>query len=140
MPCIAPIVAQLEQQFGGAALLKVPGFVEEGHRLRLRGAGRGSGLLQAAQVQAGALPLLQFTLDQLYERREERCLTVAAYQALGGVQGALPSPPRFGKESIGGCSASRSRGDRAPTPRPTVSLETAETPIDRHQRLLLASG
>jgi WD40 repeat protein len=37
----------------------------------------------------GALPLLQFTLDQLFERRDGRCLTTGAYRELGGVQGAL---------------------------------------------------
>jgi hypothetical protein len=36
-----------------------------------------------------ALPLLQFTLDQLYERRDGRRLTLAAYREIGGVQGAL---------------------------------------------------
>jgi WD40 repeat protein/transcriptional regulator with XRE-family HTH domain len=46
-------------------------------------------LLFEVHGQAGALPLLAFTLDQLYERRESRCLTLAAYHALGGVQGAL---------------------------------------------------
>ncbi|MEO8395966.1 MAG: protein kinase, partial [Chloroflexota bacterium] len=39
--------------------------------------------------QAGGLPLLQFTLDQLFERREGSQLTNQAYQAIGGVQGAL---------------------------------------------------
>ncbi|MDZ4762920.1 MAG: TIR domain-containing protein [Chloroflexota bacterium] len=37
----------------------------------------------------GSLPLLQFTLDQLYERREGRRLTLAAYKSIGGVRGAL---------------------------------------------------
>src|SRR5205823_15098209 len=46
-------------------------------------------LLAEVRGQAGALPLLQFTLDQLYERREGQRLTVAAYQAIGGVRGAL---------------------------------------------------
>ncbi len=39
--------------------------------------------------EAGALPLLQFTLDQLFQRREGLRLTRAAYDALGGVRGAL---------------------------------------------------
>ena len=39
--------------------------------------------------QAGALPLLQFTLDQLFERRDGHVLTAAAYHELGGVRGAL---------------------------------------------------
>ncbi|TMC23062.1 MAG: TIR domain-containing protein [Chloroflexi bacterium] len=46
-------------------------------------------LLFEAQGQVGALPLLQFTLDQLFQRRDEHILTIAAYQAIGGVKGAL---------------------------------------------------
>lgn len=46
-------------------------------------------LLYEVRGQAGALPLLEFTLDQLFERREGRLITVAAYHELGGVQGAL---------------------------------------------------
>jgi WD40 repeat protein len=40
-------------------------------------------------AQAGALPLLQYALTELYERREDRQLTLAAYRASGGVLGAL---------------------------------------------------
>ncbi|HVA88526.1 MAG TPA: hypothetical protein VNL71_01665, partial [Chloroflexota bacterium] len=57
-------------------------------RLRFEGELVGD-LLFEVRGQAGALPLLQFTLDQLFEHREERYLTAAAYQALGGVHGAL---------------------------------------------------
>jgi len=39
--------------------------------------------------EAGALPLLQFTLAQLFERRDGLHLTRTAYEALGGVRGAL---------------------------------------------------
>jgi len=39
--------------------------------------------------QPGALPLLQFTLDQLYQRRKDQQLTRQAYQDIGGVRGAL---------------------------------------------------
>ncbi len=39
--------------------------------------------------QPGALPLLQFTLDQLFARRNGHQLTLAAYRELGGVRGAL---------------------------------------------------
>jgi WD40 repeat protein len=39
-----------------------------------------------------SLPLLEFTLDELYQRRtDSRLLTLAAYQALGGLEGALVS-------------------------------------------------
>jgi parallel beta-helix repeat protein len=46
-------------------------------------------LLADVQGQIGALPLLQFTLDQLFQRRNARLLTLAAYRELGGVKGAL---------------------------------------------------
>jgi AAA ATPase domain len=46
-------------------------------------------LLFEAQGQVGALPLLEFTLDQLFQQRSNRCLTLAAYQQLGGIKGAL---------------------------------------------------
>ncbi len=38
---------------------------------------------------AGALPLLQFTLERLYEEREGNRLTWDAYRAMGGVEGAI---------------------------------------------------
>ena len=46
-------------------------------------------LLFDMQRQAGALPLLQFTLQQLYERRQGHRLTLAAYKEIGEVNGAL---------------------------------------------------
>ena len=46
-------------------------------------------LLFEMQGQVGALPLLQFTLDQLFERRDGRRLTLQAYHEIGGVKGAL---------------------------------------------------
>jgi hypothetical protein len=46
-------------------------------------------LLFEVQEQAGALPLLQFTLTQLFERRKGRLLTLQAYADIGGVKGAL---------------------------------------------------
>lgn len=39
----------------------------------------------------GALPLLQFVLTELYERRSGSNLTLAAYHQIGGVKGALAS-------------------------------------------------
>jgi serine/threonine protein kinase len=39
--------------------------------------------------QPGALPLLQFTLAELFDRRQDAALTLAAYQELGGVAGAV---------------------------------------------------
>src|SRR6266568_3773426 len=46
-------------------------------------------LLFEMQGQAEALPLLQFTLDQLFQRRRDRQLTLEAYEEIGGVKGAL---------------------------------------------------
>jgi tRNA A-37 threonylcarbamoyl transferase component Bud32 len=46
-------------------------------------------LLFEVQGQVGALPLLQFTLEQLFERRIGHTLTLQAYQEIGGVKGAL---------------------------------------------------
>lgn len=45
----------------------------------------------AAEVtdQPGALPLLQYALTELFDRREDEKMTRAAYQSLGGVMGAL---------------------------------------------------
>jgi len=39
--------------------------------------------------QPGALPMLQYALTELFERREGRLLTLSAYRAIGGVSGAL---------------------------------------------------
>lgn len=46
-------------------------------------------LLFEVQGQAGALPLLQFTLQQLFERRTGHRLTQHAYKEIGKVSGAL---------------------------------------------------
>jgi hypothetical protein len=39
--------------------------------------------------QLGALPLLEYTLTELFERRDKDRLTLAAYQEIGGIAGAL---------------------------------------------------
>ncbi len=46
-------------------------------------------LLRDVQDQPGGLPLLQHALLELWNRREGRRLTLAAYEAVGGVAGAL---------------------------------------------------
>ena len=46
-------------------------------------------LLFDALGQTGALPLLEFALDQLFQHRNEQQLTSQAYRALGGIKGAL---------------------------------------------------
>ncbi len=37
----------------------------------------------------GLLPLMEFALDQLWQKQAERCLRVADYEAIGGLEGAL---------------------------------------------------
>jgi len=46
-------------------------------------------LLQDVQEQAGALPLLEYTLLELWRQRQGNRLTIAAYRDIGGVKGAL---------------------------------------------------
>jgi serine/threonine protein kinase/WD40 repeat protein/type II secretory pathway predicted ATPase ExeA len=46
-------------------------------------------LLFELQGQSNALPLLEFTLEQLFEQRQELILTQEAYKAIGGLRGAL---------------------------------------------------
>jgi Novel STAND NTPase 1/TIR domain len=46
-------------------------------------------LLFEVRDQGASLPLLQFTLDQLFERRNGHRLTRQAYEEIGGVKGAL---------------------------------------------------
>ena len=46
-------------------------------------------LLKDMQDQAGGLPLLQYALLELWNQRAGRRLTLSAYQAIGGVEGAL---------------------------------------------------
>jgi transcriptional regulator with XRE-family HTH domain len=48
-----------------------------------------SDLLFEVQEKVGALPLLQFTLDQLFQRRSGHQLTLQSYREIGGVKGAL---------------------------------------------------
>ncbi len=46
-------------------------------------------LQEAAWRDPKALPLLQFTLNELFRRRDNRTLTCEAYRTLGGMEGAL---------------------------------------------------
>lgn len=46
-------------------------------------------LLFEMRGQPGALPLLEFTLDQLFQRRQGQQLTRKAYEQIGGLRGAL---------------------------------------------------
>jgi WD40 repeat protein len=46
-------------------------------------------IVSTMNYQAGALPLLQYALTELFDRREGRLLTNEAYQEIGGAVGAL---------------------------------------------------
>jgi WD40 repeat protein/serine/threonine protein kinase len=46
-------------------------------------------LLFETYGQAGALPLLEFTLDELFRQRTDHWITCDAYEQMGGVKGAL---------------------------------------------------
>jgi hypothetical protein len=46
-------------------------------------------LLDAVDKRPGGLPLLQFALREMWGRQERKCITRAAYDAIGGVEGAL---------------------------------------------------
>jgi Helix-turn-helix. len=46
-------------------------------------------LIRDVSNRSGALPLLQYTLTELFERRTGARMTLAAYEALGGIAGAL---------------------------------------------------
>ena len=46
-------------------------------------------IAQDAALNPGSLPLFQFAMTELFAHRENGSLTVAAYEAIGGVEGAL---------------------------------------------------
>jgi len=46
-------------------------------------------IIEEMHYQTGALPLLQYALTELFERRQGRLLTHTAYQEMGGAVGAL---------------------------------------------------
>lgn len=58
-------------------------------------------LLEAVREQPGSLPLLQFALKELYERRLGRRLTQQSYDEMGGVQGALATRADALYEALG---------------------------------------
>ncbi|MAU01573.1 MAG: hypothetical protein CL608_30920 [Anaerolineaceae bacterium] len=52
-------------------------------------AGLAAAVLSDVVEQPGALPLMQYALTELFEQRQDRLLTLSAYQEIGGVTGAL---------------------------------------------------
>jgi WD40 repeat protein/transcriptional regulator with XRE-family HTH domain len=77
---VGPLAAdELERAITGPA---------ERHGLELE-RGLVAAIMQDVAAQPGTLPLMQYALTELYERRAGRVLTLAAYQSSGGVAGAL---------------------------------------------------
>ncbi len=60
-------------------------------------------LLQDVQGHSGALPLLEYTLLELWRQRQGKLLTIAAYHDVGGVQGALANRADTVLEKFRGC-------------------------------------
>ena len=86
----AELRAAIEGPARAAGLILEPGLVET--LLRELGAGNGSagpGAGVAAPYDPGALPLLSHALQATWEHRVDRTLTVAGYQATGGIRGAV---------------------------------------------------
>ena len=99
----APALARLSSE--GARYLLTPPDVAEFSQIirrpareagvqfefdRETGVGLDETLLEAALAAPSALPVLAFTLDQLWQRRTDQgVLTFAAYAELGGLEGAL---------------------------------------------------
>jgi tetratricopeptide (TPR) repeat protein len=99
----APELVELSQG-GGRFLLPPPSEGELGQIVRLpareaglrfetdaeTGLSLDEEILAAAAGQPSALPLLEYLLDQLWQKRsEDGCLTFAAYREIGGLEGAL---------------------------------------------------
>jgi tetratricopeptide (TPR) repeat protein len=81
---LPPSGAEIEDIVRGPAL--AAGLTYE--RRSDTGAGLDEELARAASV-PGSLPFLQFTLDELFNERDGSTLTVAAYDRLGGLGGAI---------------------------------------------------
>ena len=93
--------------------------------------------LIAAARQPGSLPLLQFTLDELFNDRDrsESALTIAAYDRLGGLEGAIE---RRAEAAFGALEAS-AQGELPALLREMVTwagMETASGRVGRRERLV----
>ncbi|PAQ11455.1 hypothetical protein CIT26_05600 [Mesorhizobium temperatum] len=140
LPPSGPEIAQIIREPARAAGLR---FEESPDRGRLDDVLRG-----AAAADPRSLPLLEFVLDALYEAgREQRILTFAAYQALGGFEGAIARradevvdalPPDIQEELpvVLRALTTVRPGDEAVAARPALRAEVTGTP----QRLALVEA
>ena len=140
LPPSGPEIAQIIREPARAAGLR---FEESPDRGRLDDV-----LQDAASADPGSLPLLEFVLDALYEAgRERRVLTFAAYQALGGLEGAIARradevvdalPPDIQEELpvVLRALTTVRPGDETVAARPALRAEVTGTP----QRLALVEA
>ncbi|WP_192356027.1 adenylate/guanylate cyclase domain-containing protein [Mesorhizobium mediterraneum] len=140
LPPSGPEIAQIIREPARAAWLR---FEESPDRGRLDDVLRG-----AASADPRSLPLLEFVLDALYEAgREQRILTFAAYQALGGFEGAIARradevvdalPPDIQEELpvVLRALTTVRPGDEAVAARPALRAEVTGSP----QRLALVEA
>ena len=140
LPPSGPEIAQIIREPARAAGLR---FEESPDRGRLDDV-----LQDAAAADPRSLPLLEFVLDALYEAgRERRILTFAAYQALGGLEGAIARradevvdalPPDIQEELpvVLRALTTVRPGDEAVAARPALRAEVTGTP----QRLALVEA
>jgi len=82
LPPSGPEIAQIIREPARAAGVRFEESPDQGHLEDV--------LQEAAALDPGSLPLLEFILDELYQAgRGRRLLTFAAYRALGGLEGAI---------------------------------------------------
>ena len=93
----------------------------------MHGVGLEKRIRQAAASERGALPLLSFLLDQLWQQRsEEGLLTFAAYGELGGLAGAIGRRA----EGVFRAQPEAARKELAPLLRELVTIEGGK-PVSR---------
>jgi WD40 repeat protein/DNA-binding SARP family transcriptional activator/energy-coupling factor transporter ATP-binding protein EcfA2 len=97
----------------------------------------------------GALPLLQYALTELVERRDGQTLTRAAYRALGGISGAVAGRAEalYDNLSVTGKEAARQLflrlvtiGPGHATRRRVAQSELDALDVDRHELELVIDG
>ena len=82
-------------------------------RRRLARAGLVAAMLADVAEEPGALPLLEYALTELFERRDGRTLFLEAYRQIGGVSGALGAT---GRGALRGARRRRQGGGAAAVP------------------------
>lgn len=82
---LPPAAGEIEQMIQYPARVAGVGFEVDPQS----GIGLDKSILESASRNPEALPLLEFTLDELYKRREKDLMTFSAYRQLGGLEGAI---------------------------------------------------